>query len=249
MDESNKRLLMIWHHKSKLYYDCHRDTARYYNNWDKLLGLPSIIINVFNSTSLLANYQDAQQVFLLVIAALTIVSTILNACQAYFKFSHFVNLHKKSMAAYSRILYDIEKIIILVKNDLTYKIDQNIMTNILSSLEKLREDNLEFPEKIWKKYNTEYKRKLSIDYDMTSSDTIKILAHTFKEKPEVITYSNKNTVSNSDDVTLDNLNIDSKTPPKDKIHPTPSVLYAEEPPKTVKESNQNITIDIDSKTI
>ena len=237
---------MIWHHKSKLYYDCHRDTSRYYNNWDKLLGLPSIIINVFNSTSLLANYQDAQQVFLLVIAALTIVSTILNACQAYFKFSHFVNLHKKSMAAYSRILYDIEKIIILVKNDITYKIDQNIMTNILSSLEKLREDNLEFPEKIWKKYNTEYKRKLAIDYDMTSSDTIKILAHTFKEKPEIITYSNNN---KSDDLTLDNLNLDSKTPPKEKIHPTPSVLYAEEPPKTIKESNQNITIDIDSKTI
>jgi len=246
MDESNKRLLMIWHHKSKLYYDCHRDTANYYNNWDKLLGLPSIIINVFNSTSLLANYQDAQQVFLLVIAALTIVSTILNACQAYFKFSHFINLHKKSMAAYSRILYDIEKIIILVKNDITYKIDQNIMTNILSSLEKLREDNLEFPEKIWKKYNTEYKRKLSIDYDMTSSDTIKILAHSFKEKPEIITYSNNN---KSDDITLDNLNLDSKTPPKDKIHPTPSVLYAEEPPKTIKDSNQNITIDIDSKTI
>jgi len=246
MDESNKRLLMIWHHKSKLYYDCHRDTSRYYNNWDKLLGLPTIIINVFNSTSLLANYQDAQQIFLLVIAGLTIVSTILNACQAYFKFSHFVDLHKKSMVAYSKILYDIEKIIILVKNDLTYKIDQNIMTNILSSLEKLREDNLEFPEKIWKKYNTEYKKKLSIDYDMNSSDTIKILAHTFKEKPEIITYSNNN---KSDDITLDNLNLDSKTPPKDKIHPTPSVLYAEEPPKTVKEINQNITIDIDSKTI
>ena len=245
---------MIWHHKSKLYYDCHRDTANYYNNWDKLLGLPSIIINVFNSTSLLANYQDAQQVFLLIIAGLTVLSTILNACQAYFKFSHFVDLHKKLMVAYSKILYDIEKIIILVKNDLTYKIDQNIMTNILSSLEKLREDNLEFPEKIWRKYNTEYKKKLSIDYDMTSSDTIKILAHTFKEKPEIITYSN----NKSDDITLDNLNLDSKTLPKDKIHPTPSVLYAkpiiepssvlyaEEPPK---ESNQNITIDIDSKTI
>jgi HSP90 family molecular chaperone len=146
------------------------------------------------------------------------------------------------MVAYSKILYDIEKIIILVKNDLTYKIDQNIMTNILSSLEKLREDNLEFPEKIWRKYNTEYKKKLSIDYDMTSSDTIKILAHTFKEKPEIITYSN----NKSDDITLDNLNLDSKTPPKDKINPTPSVLYAEEKPK---ESNQNITIDIDSKTI
>jgi hypothetical protein len=92
---------------------------------------------------------------------------------------------------------------------------------------------------------------------MSSSDTIKILAHTFKEKPEIITYSNMmsgpispNMGNNkSDDIILDNLNLDSKTPPKDKIQPTPSVIYAEEPPKTIKETNQNITIDIDTKTI
>jgi hypothetical protein len=167
---------------------------------------------------------------------------MLTAAQTHFEFIRLKDQHAKYMMEYSKILFSIEKYIILYKNNNDYIVDAHIVDTILNNIERLRETYIQFPEKIWRKYNTEYKKKLSIDYDMTSSDTIKILAHTFKEKPEIITYSN----NKSDDITLDNLNLDSKTPPKDKINPTPSVLYAEEKPK---ESNQNITIDIDSKTI
>ena len=68
MSDSNIKLLVLWYHKCKLFYKCHRDSADYYDKYNKILGFPAILINIFNSTSLFANYQNISQVFVIIIA-------------------------------------------------------------------------------------------------------------------------------------------------------------------------------------
>ena len=192
----------MWYHKSKLYYNCHRDTADYYDVLNKWLGLPAILINVFNTTSLFSNYQSINTVFILFIAILSLFSAMLTASQNYFEFNNQTLQHKKMMIEYSKILYSIEKIIILIKNDESFVLNQDIMNTTLSSFEKLREVFIHFPEKIWIKNNNLFKSKLD-ELDVNTSDSVNIILQSIKNKKnfscddcdknsEIITYLNVN---------------------------------------------------------
>jgi len=202
MSEANVKLLVLWYHKCKLFYKCHRESADYYDKWNKIIGFPAIIINVFNSTSLFASYQSISSVFIISIAVLSLFSTMLTAAQNHLEFAKLKDQHFKSMIEYSKILFSIEKIIILVKNNDKYDLDETVMNNILNNIEKLRETFIHFPEHIWKENNIHYKNKLE-KIDVNTSDSINIILTTIKNKKdlsflhespkhsEVITYDNK----------------------------------------------------------
>jgi hypothetical protein len=201
MSDNTIKLLTMWYHKSKLFYNCHRDSADYYSRLNQMLGFPAILINVFNTTSLFSNYQSINTVFILFIAILSLFSAMLTAFQNYFEFNNLTIQHKKMMIEYSKILYSIEKIIILIKNDDEFVLDKEIMNTTLSSFEKLREVFIYFPENIWVKNNLIFKSKLE-DLDVNTSDSVNIILQTIKnkknfpsdddKKSEIITYSNQN---------------------------------------------------------
>ena len=203
MSDSNVKLLLLWYHKSKLFYNCHRASAEYYDRWNKILGFPAILINVFNSTSLFANSQSISQSFILLIAIFSLFSTMLSAAQTYFEFAKLKDQHSKLMIEYSKILFSIEKIIILVKNDHNYNLDENVMNSVLTPVEKLRETYIHFPEKIWNNYNDKYRSKLS-ELDVNTSDSINIILNSLKTKPEVLlnsSHKNSETITYTNDTT------------------------------------------------
>jgi hypothetical protein len=201
MSDSNIKLLVLWYHKCKLFYKCHRDSADYYDKYNKILGFPAILINVFNSTSLFANYQNISQVFVIIIAIFSLFSTMLSAAQNYFEFTKLKDQHSKLMIEYSKILFSIEKIIILVKNDDKYHIDETTMNNVLNNFEKLRETFIHFPEKIWESNNIVYKNKLE-KIDVDTSDSIQIILNTIKNKKD-LSFLNESS-KNSELITYDN---------------------------------------------
>jgi hypothetical protein len=130
------------------------------------------------------------------------------------------------MIDYSKILFSIEKIIILIKNDDKYILDETTMNTILNNFEKLRETFIHFPEKIWQSNNKYYKNKLE-KIDVNTSDSINIILSTIKTKKnlsflnespqhsEVITYDNKtpeqndNSIINSNNTNLPNQPVDN----------------------------------------
>jgi len=170
-----------------------------------MLGLPAILINVFNTTSLFSNYSQINEMFILIIAVLSLISTMLTACQNYFEFNKLKNDHRKLMIQYSKVIYSIEKI--LIKNDES-EITEDKMNNILNLFEKLREDYIFFPEKIWKNNNLIYLSKLN-SLNVNTTDSINIILSSIKrnknflfddetskeynesKNSEIITYSNK----------------------------------------------------------
>jgi hypothetical protein len=170
-----------------------------------MLGLPAILINVFNTTSLFSNYSQINEMFILIIAVLSLISTMLTACQNYFEFNKLKNDHRKLMIQYSKVIYSIEKI--LIKNDES-EITEDKMNNILNLFEKLREEYIFFPEKIWKNNNLIYISKLN-SLNVNTTDSINIILSSIKrnknflfddetskdynesKNSEIITYSNK----------------------------------------------------------
>ena len=220
MSDNNIKLLTMWYHKSKLFYNCHRDSADYYGNLNKMLGLPAILINVFNTTSLFSNYHKIDPIFILFIAILSLFSAMLTACQNYFEFDKYKIQHTKLMIEYSKILYSIEKNIILVKNDELSSISQDTMNSILNSFEKLREEYVLFPEKIWKLNNIKFKLKLST-LDVDTSDSINIILSTIKKnKHFIVDDSSKEYNKNEEVITYSNMeskNISEHSPDDKEI--------------------------------
>jgi len=203
MLEYKIKLLIMWYYKAKLYYNCHRDASEYYNYYNKILGLPAILINVFNTTFLLSNYNTFAPVFILSIAVLSLISALLSTFQNYFEFDKLKIQHSKFMIDYSKLLYIIENLLMEIKNNDSFILSQDQMNSILSSFEKLREEYIMFPEKIWKNNNKKFKSKLE-EIDVNTSDSLNIILTSIKSKKnlfaditpkddsEVITYQNSN---------------------------------------------------------
>ena len=201
MREENIKLLLLWYNKCKLFYKCNRDSANHYDFWNKMLGFPAIIINLFNSSSLLANNTNMSQTLSLLIGGLALVATILSGAQNYFEFSRLKDQHTKIMIQYSGIIFSIEKLIITFQNDLAYDLDEVSLNRLLNDIEKLRETYLHFPEKIWKRNNIEFRLKLE-EINLNTSDSVNMIINSLKskkqeelelehaEQEETITYNN-----------------------------------------------------------
>ena len=181
MHDANIKLLILWYNKSKLFFNCHKDSADHYDFWNKIMGFPVIIINLFNSSSLLANNASISSTLVLIIGGLAILSTILTGTQNYFEFSKLKDQHTKTMIEYSRINFSIEKILIKIQNDPLFDLDEIELNKILLPIEKLKEIYLHIPEKIWKKNNLQFKSKLD-GSSVNTSDSVNMIINSLKSK-------------------------------------------------------------------
>ena len=187
----------MWYQKCKLLYNCHRDTTNYYIFWYRMIQLPAIIINVFNSTSLFITYQQIIGIYILIIAGLSLFSTMLSSINSFLELNIHAIKHKRLMIEYSRIIYSIEKILIVIKNDNNYKVDDMNIDSILHSIERAREEHVEFPEYIWKKYNKKFQNKLD-DLDITTSDSIEIILQSIKEQKDLSIFFDESSKNSKD---------------------------------------------------
>jgi len=185
MSEYNIKLLIMWYYKTKLFYNCHRDTSEYYNSLNKLVGFPVMIINVFNTTFLFSNYDTSAPLFILFIAILSLISTLLGASQSYLGYDKLQTQHTKLMIEYSKLLYTIENLIVEQKNNNSFVLSQDKINFILNSFEKLREEYIMFPEKIWKSNKLKFNSKLE-EIDINTSDSLNIILSTIKNKKIVL---------------------------------------------------------------
>jgi len=208
MHDANIKLLVLWYNKSKLFFNCHKDSADHYDFWNKMIGFPVIIINLFNSSSLLANNANISSTLVLIIGGLAILSTILTGTQNYFEFSKLKDQHTKTMIEYSKINFSIEKILIKLQNDTIFDLDESELNKILLPIEKLKEIYLHIPEEIWKKNNLKFKSKLDVA-NVNTSDSVNIILNSLKskkvEKDSKIISENENkseTVTYNNDVKI-----------------------------------------------
>jgi hypothetical protein len=108
-----------------------------------------------------------------------LISTLLSASQTYLGYDKLQTQHTKLMIEYSKLLYTIENLIVEHKNNNSFVLSQDKINFILNSFEKLREEYILFPEKIWTSNKLIYKSKLN-NNNLETSDSINIIISSLK---------------------------------------------------------------------
>jgi len=168
LNDSTRLILKYWYSKCKIYYKCHKETGHYYDRLNKYMGVPAVLMGIFNTTTIFSNYNAQNQTLALVNGSACFVATILAALQNYFDLSKLANIHTKQANGYSKIINTIEKILMYEKLTNNNEISSKIIDNIMNQMEMLQHDSPNIPSRIWTKYNTELKSMISV---IISSET------------------------------------------------------------------------------
>ena len=162
LNTSTKLILKYWYSKCKIFYKCHKEAGHYFDRINKYMGVPAVLMGIFNTTTIFTNYNAQNQTLSLVNGSACFVATVLSALQNYFDLGKLSNMHSKQANGYSKIVNTIEKILMyerLTNND---EISSKIIDNIMNQMELLQHDSPNIPSKIWNKYHTELKSMVSV---------------------------------------------------------------------------------------
>jgi hypothetical protein len=162
MTDSIRMILRYWYAKCKVFYKCHKESCVYYDKVNKYLGIPAVVVGVFNTTTIFTNYLTPNQALTLVIGSASFISTILTIMQNYFDLSKISNTHGKLANGYNKITHIIEKILMFDKLSNTNEIQSNLINNILNQMETLQQDSPSIPDDIWNKHKKELKNMVSV---------------------------------------------------------------------------------------
>jgi len=162
LSTSSKLILKYWYSKCKVFYKCHKETSEYLDRIHKYMGVPAILVGVFNTTSTFSNYFAQIPYLTLINGAASFIATTLSGLQNYFDLSRLVNTHLKLANGYNKIVHMIEKILVYEKLNETRQINSQFTDTIINQMEYLQQDAPNIPDFIWNKHKTELKKMVSI---------------------------------------------------------------------------------------
>ena len=160
--DSIRLIFKYWYTKCRVYYKCHKEASDHYNKINKYIGIPTILVGIFNTTTIFSNYTTQNQQLMLVNGTASFIATILSSMQNYFELGKLITTHAKLANGYSKITSTIEKILMYEKLTNKTEINSKIIENIINQMEFLSEDAPYVPDKIWNKYKSEIKSIISI---------------------------------------------------------------------------------------
>jgi hypothetical protein len=162
LNTSSKLILKYWYSKCKIFYKCHKETSEYLDRVHKYMGVPAILVGVFNTTSTFSNYFAQIPYLTLINGAASFIATTLSGLQNYFDLSRLVNTHLKLANGYNKIVHMIEKILVYEKLNETRQVNSQFTDTIINQMEYLQQDAPNIPDFIWNKHKTDLKKMVSI---------------------------------------------------------------------------------------
>jgi len=162
INDATRLILKYWYSKCKVYYKCHKESSAYYDSINKYIGVPSILMGVFNTTTLFSNYSAQNQTLILVNGTASFIATALTTLQNYFELGKLANTHNKLANGYSKITHIIEKILMYEKITNNSEINSKLIDSIINQMEFLQQDSPIIPDKIWNKHKKELKNIISV---------------------------------------------------------------------------------------
>jgi hypothetical protein len=162
MSDSTKMVLKYWYTKCRVYYKCHKDTAIRYDKFHKYMGIPTIVVGIFNTTSIFANFTAENTPLLIINGTASFIATVLVTMQNYYDFGKLANIHLKLANGYHKITTTIEKILMYEKLTNLTEIHSKTIDNIMNQMEYLIEDSPPIPDMIWNQYKGELKSVINV---------------------------------------------------------------------------------------
>lgn len=165
MTEPVRLILKYWYSKCKVYYKCHKESSDHYDKINKYLGVPAVIVGVFNTTTIFSNYTTQNNALTIISGTASFISTVLTVMQNYFELGKLSSIHSKLANGYNKITHLIEKILMYDRLTRRDEIDSKTIDNILNQMELLTQDSPVIPDVIWNKHKSELKQMVSIIVD------------------------------------------------------------------------------------
>ena len=194
INDATRLILKYWYSKCKVYYKCHKESSAYYDSINKYIGVPSILMGVFNTTTLFSNYTALNQTLILVNGTASFIATALTTLQNYFELGKLANTHNKLANGYSKVTHIIEKILMYEKITNNSEINSKIIDSIINQMEFLQQDSPIIPDKIWNKNKKELKNIISVIINNNLIDEIQSASsrNNSADSPIEIIYDNSN---------------------------------------------------------
>jgi hypothetical protein len=201
INDTTRLILKYWYSKCKVYYKCHKESSAYYDSINKYIGVPSILMGVFNTTTLFSNYSAQNQTLILVNGTASFIATALTTLQNYFELGKLANTHNKLANGYSKVTHIIEKILMYEKITNNSEINSKLIDSIINQMEFLQQDSPIIPDKIWNKNKKELKNIISVIINNNLIDEIQSVSsrndrNNSQDSPIEIVYDNSNQKSN-----------------------------------------------------
>ena len=194
INDATRLILKYWYSKCKVYYKCHKESSAYYDSINKYIGVPSILMGVFNTTTLFSNYSAQNQTLILVNGTASFIATALTTLQNYFELGKLANTHNKLANGYSKVTHIIEKILMYEKITNNSEINSKLIDSIINQMEFLQQDSPIIPDKIWNKNKKELKNIISVIINNNLIDEIQSASsrNNSADSPIEIIYDNSN---------------------------------------------------------
>jgi hypothetical protein len=162
LNESTRLVLKYWYTKCKVYYKCHKESSIYYDKLNRFMGIPSILVGIFNTTTIFSNLSSTNETLLITNGVASCISTLLVAMQNYYDFGKLATSHLKLANGYNKITATIEKILMFEKLTNINEINSKTIDNIINQMEYLVEDSQPIPDNIWNKNKPQLKNIINI---------------------------------------------------------------------------------------
>jgi len=162
LNESTRLVLKYWYTKCKVYYKCHKESSIYYDKLNRFMGVPSILVGIFNTTTIFSNLSASNEPLLISNGVASCVATLLVAMQNYYDYGKLATIHLKLANGYHKITATIEKILMFEKLTNINEINTKTLDNIINQMEYLVEDSQPIPDNIWNKNKVQLKNIINI---------------------------------------------------------------------------------------
>jgi len=162
LNDATRMILKYWYTKCKVYYKCHKESSIYYDKLNKYMGIPTVLMGIFNTTTIFSNYVTQNQPLIIINGTASFIATVLSAMQNYFDLGKLTITHSKLANGYNKITNTIEKILMFERLTNMNEISSKTIDNMMNQMEYLHADAPTIPDKIWNKNKVELKNIINI---------------------------------------------------------------------------------------
>jgi hypothetical protein len=140
-------LLKDWHQRLRLAQFAHYESAKSYERYNYLLGVPAIMLSTFVGTSVFANLEHLTDKKFQVFVGLTSTgAAVFSAMQTFLRFSEKAEKHRVAAFKYGALRREIEEILIIEGS-----VSRDVISLLRHSIDRLSEEMPNVPSKVWRR--------------------------------------------------------------------------------------------------
>ena len=155
----HENLIKKWSAMSKTYSIMHSMSSEYYNNWDKRLGIPVILLGAAATSSIFTTSGETDNIWVYVNGGLVLLMTGISGISKFLGTTEKLAKHTSAAFKYTEISMNIDTVLSFPRNDREEK-PREFINLIKTNILELREHSPDLPTWVISSYITKLDKSL-----------------------------------------------------------------------------------------